>query len=146
MNLRLIFLKFSAICGARYWMRPCREPRRGGLVKSRAIVSDSQPDHGLMMQMDTAGYQRFSGTRLRQGRRMNSHHMEFPSLPRSRWVSGAGPMTANLAKEKIPVRICVFLQDSGERRPTRLGRNHGVGTVSEMYRWIRFYFCKCRLT
>ena len=141
MNLRLIFLKFSAICGERYWIRPCREPKGSGLVKSRAIASDSQPDQGLMMQMDTAGYQRFSGTRLRQGRRMNSHHVGFPSLPRSKWVSGAGPMTPNLAEEKIPGAFsCLPQNDGGEDRPTRLGRNHGLG--AEMGCLVHFYSCK----
>ena len=125
-------------------MRPCREPRGGGLVKTRATVSDSQPDNGRTTQMDTAGYRRFSGTRLRQGLRTNSRCSRFPSLPRSRWVTGAGPMTANLTKEKIPGAYTFLPQsDGGEVRPTRLGRNHGLG--AEMRREIRFYSCKCLL-
>lgn len=128
MSLRLIRLKYSAIRGARYWMRPCREPRGVGLVKTRAIVSDSQPGFGPMTQMDTAGYRRFSGTRLRQGLRMNSHYSRFPSLPKSIWVTGAGLMTANLAKKKIPARVLVFLRNNGGvDRPTRLGESHGLG-------------------
>jgi hypothetical protein len=141
MSLRLIRHNFSAIRGARYWMRPCREPRRGGLVKTRAIVSDSQPECGSIMQMDTAGYRRFSGTQLRLGLRMNFHYVGFPSLPRSRWVTGAGPMTANLADVKIPGAYASLTQnEGGEDRPARLGWDHVLG--AEMCRWIRFYSCK----
>ena len=125
-------------------MRPCREPRGGGLVKTRAMVSDSHPDFGLMTQMDTAGHRRFSGTLLRLGLRTNSHDLGFPSLPRSRWVTGAGPMTANRTKVKIAgAYVCLPQSERGEDRPTRLDRNHGLG--AEMCRGIRFYSCKCLL-
>ena len=82
-------------------MRPCREPRGSGFVITRTTVSDNRPK-GLM-QMDTARYRRFSGAQLRQGRRMYSHSLRFPSLPRSRWVTEAGPLT-HTRKKKIGAR------------------------------------------
>ncbi len=125
-------------------MRPCREPKGSGLVITGAIVSDSQPKLGLMMQMDTAGYRRFSGTQMRQGLRVHSLYSSFPSPPKSIWVTDAGPITANLTKEKITGAYASLpLNDGGEDRPTRLDRNHDLG--AEMCREIRFYSCKSLL-
>jgi len=65
-------------------------------VYTRTIVSDS----GSVvesMQMDTARYRRFSGTRMRMrlGLRMSSRLKRLASLPRSRWVTGTGPRILN---------------------------------------------------
>ncbi len=64
-----------------------------GLVRARATFLEKAlvRTTDAPMQMDTAGNRRFSGTRLRQGHKANSQVSEFLFMPRTRWVTGAGP-------------------------------------------------------
>ena len=74
-------------------MRPCREPKRFGFVKTKARVSEKvtlrlprEPK-----QIDTAGNRGFSGTQVRQGQEASSRNFGSLLMPRSRCVAGAGP-------------------------------------------------------
>ena len=99
MSYRLIRLIFPLFGGLRYWMRPCREPKGSGIVRTRTKVSDNQLPEELK-QMDMARYRRFSGALRRHGPKGSFRIMGSPSLPRSRWVTGAGPTTPPVTEGK----------------------------------------------
>ena len=79
-------------------MRPCREPKGSGFVKTKATVSDSALT-GVPMQMDTARNRRFSGTQMRQGPKGELLHQGLPLTLRSGWVTGAESRSATETKE-----------------------------------------------
>ena len=87
-------------------MRPCREPRGSGLVKTRATVSD-KVSIWIPTQMDTAGNRGFSGTRKRQGQRGRAPLGGPPLAPRSKWVTGAGLKSPAKKKRKLG-RACEY--------------------------------------
>lgn len=73
-----------------------------GLVKARATFSDTAllRTTDAPMQMDTVRNRRFSGTRLRQGQEANSRLSGSLLMPRTRWVTGAGPLYHARKKRK----------------------------------------------
>ncbi len=98
-------------------MRPCREPKRSGFVKTKAIVSEKvilrlprEPK-----QIDTAGNRGFSGTQMRQGQEASSWNSGSLLTPRSRWVAGAGPLD-RAHEKRNPGRAT---EDAARRRKER---------------------------